>query len=331
VSIKALVTGADGLLGANLVRELLSRGISVRAFIQEGSRSPTLDGLEIERVEGDLLARDEKLADAVRGCDAIFHCAAITDQWADPKLTWNVNMEGTRRVLDACVSAKVRRGVFTGSASSYQPGTKDMPGDETSPFPEEYRGVAYMESKHAAALLVREYVSEKGLDAVICCPTFMLGPYDARPSSGELIRQYVKRGMRFASPGGRNFAYVGDVAKAMANALERGRAGESYILGGQNLSYLEFFRKVAKAAGTKPPNIVVPKTLVIFGGAIGGLVERITKKPALFNPNMARFACMGTYYSSEKAIRELNMPQTPVDKAIQESIQSLKQYGHFKK
>ena len=156
--MKVLVTGSDGLLGANLVRVLLSRGISVRAFIQEGSRSPTLDGLDIERVEGDLLARDEKLAGAVSGCDAVFHCAAITDQWADAEIVWKVNLEGTRRVLEACVSAGVKKLVFTGSASSYRFGTKESPGDEKSPFPEEYKGVAYMESKHRAAELVREYV-----------------------------------------------------------------------------------------------------------------------------------------------------------------------------
>jgi dihydroflavonol-4-reductase len=327
--MNVLVTGADGLLGANLVREFLSRGVSVRAFIQEGSKSPTLDGLEIERVEGDLLSDDGKLAEAMSSCDAVFHCAAITDQWADPVLVWKVNFEGTQKVLDACVSAGVKKLVFTGSASSYKQGTKEKPGDESSPFPEEYKGIAYMESKHKAAGLVREYVRDKGLDAVICCPTFMLGLYDARPSSGELIRQYVSRGMRFASPGGRNFAYVGDVARAMANALEKGKAGESYIVGGENLDYLEFFGKVARMAGAKPPSLIIPKPLVLFGGAIGGLIEKLTGKPALFNPQIARFACMGTYYSSDKAIRELDMPQTSVDKAIEESIQSLKKYGHL--
>jgi dihydroflavonol-4-reductase len=328
--MKVFITGADGLLGANLVRELIARGIEVRAFIQAGSKSPTLEGLDIEGVEGDLLAEDSKLKDAMSGCDAAFHCAAITDQWADPELTWKVNLEGTRRVLDASLSAGVKKLVFTGSASSYKQGTRKKPGDETSPFPEEYKGVAYMESKAKAAELVREYVKDKGLDAVICCPTFMLGLYDARPSSGELIRQYVKRGMRFASPGGRNFAYVGDIAKAMANALEKGRAGQSYIVGGENLSYQEFFTKVAKAAGARPPNFVIPKPFVLLGGAIGGLVEKMTGKPALFNPRIAKFACMGTYYSSEKAIKELDMPQTPVDQAIEESIKSLKEYGYLK-
>ena len=327
--MKVLVTGADGLLGGNLVRELISRDFSVRVFIQPGSKSPTLKDLPVERISGDLLADEGILADAVSGCDAVFHCAAITDLWADPDLVWSVNLEGTRRILDASLSARVKRLVYVGSASSFQFGTKDNPGDESRSFAPAYKGVPYMESKHQAMNLVREYISEKGLDAVIVAPTFMLGPYDFRPSSGELIQQYIKRGLRFGSPGGRNFACVHDVAKAMVSALERGVSGECYILGGENLSYLEFFSRVAKVAGIKPPLFVIPKSMVLLAGSLGRVFEIISGKPALFNLQMARFSCLGTYYSSARAIKELGMPQTRIESAIEESIQSLKEYGHL--
>jgi dihydroflavonol-4-reductase len=186
-----------------------------------------------------------------------------------------------------------------------------------------------MESKRQAMDLVREYVSKKGLDAVIAVPTFMLGRYDYAPSSGELIRQFIVRKMSFASPGGRNFVYVGDVAKAMVSALERGKKGESYILGGENLSLWDFFTMTAKSAGVAPPKFHLPKPVVIMAGAAGSLLEKISGKPAQLNLRMARLACMGTYYSAGKAQRELGMPCTPVAKAIEESIQSLKEYGHI--
>lgn len=327
--MKVLVTGADGLLGGNLVRELLGRGIEVKVLIQPGNKSPTLDGLDIEKVDCDLLKDDGVIAGAMGGCDATFHCAAITDQWADPKLVWSVNLDGTRKVLDACVESGMKKLVFVGSASTLQFGLIDAPADETAPFPKVYTGVPYVESKQAASELVRKFVRERGLDAVIVCPTFILGPYDARPSSGELIRQFIVRNLKFTSPGGKNFVYAPDAAVAMANALEKGKAGESYIMGGGNLTYKDFFTKVANLAGREPPKIVVPGPIIKAGGAVGSLIEKITGKKATINYTIARLSLCGTYYTPAKAVGELDMPQTPTDKAIEDAYNSLKQYGHL--
>jgi len=326
---KALVTGADGLLGSHLVRELIERGVGVRALIQPGSRSPTLDGLPIDRIEGDLLSGDEGLKNAVRGCRFAFHCAALTDMWAGPEITWKVNLEGTRSVLDACVTESVERLVWVGSASCFQFGTIDRPGDESGPFPAAYRGVPYMESKQRAMELVREYIADKSLDAVIAVPTFLIGGHDFRPSSGELIRQFIKRGLKFASPGGRNFVYAADVARAMVSALEKGEKGKAYILAGENLTYLDFFARVARFAGVEPPRRVLPRTLVLAAGAAGSLFGTITGRPAALNLRMARFSCMGTYYSPARAKRELGMTHTPIDSCIEESIRSLRGYGYI--
>jgi len=327
--MKVLVTGADGLLGSNLIRELLGQGFTVRAFIQRGSRSPTLEGLAIEKVSGDLLDEGDALKQAAAGCDAVFHCAAITNLWADRGLVFKVNLEGTRKVLDACVAAGVKRLVFTGSASSFQFGPMEKPGDETGAFPPEYKGMPYMESKHQAMKLVRDYIAKRGLDAVIVSPTFMLGPHDFGPSSGELVRQFIKRRMRFVSPGGRNFAYAGDVAKAMVAALERGRKNECYILAGKNLNYLDFFGRAAKIAGIQPPKSVLPSALVKAAGAAGSAFAAISRKPAQLNLTMARMACLGTYYTGAKAIKELGLPQTDVDQALAETIQNLREFKYL--
>jgi len=327
--LQVMVTGADGLLGSNLVRRLLEMGFSVRVLVHPKSSSPTLRGLTLETFSGDLLSEDSVLAEASRGCDAVFHCAAITNMWADPQLTWEVNLKGTEAVLKACLREGVKRLVHIGSASSFAFGPMQNPGDERSPFAEVYRGMAYMESKHEAMKLVREWVTERGLDAVIVAPTFLLGKYDYGPSGGELIRQYLKRGLKYVPPGGRNFANAGDVARAAILAWERGKAGEAYIAGGENLRYFDFFSAVSRIAGTRPPVRVIPKALVLAAGAAGSAYKKIPGKTAQVDLRIARVSCYETYYSSEKALAELGMTQTPIDVAIEDSIESLREYGHI--
>lgn len=324
----ALVTGADGLLGSHLVRRLLEGGISVRAAIEPKSDSPALKGLEVDQRACDLLADNGGLDEAMAGCDCVFHCAAITDMWADPEVAWKVNLEGTRKVLDACLKNGTRRLVHTGTASSFAFGPVDQPGDETGAFSPVYRGTPYMESKHQAMKLVFEYTKDRGFDAVVIAPTFLLGAFDYRPSGGELIRQFIKRGLKYVSSGGRNFAYAGDVAGAAVLALEKGKTGAAYITGGENLTYMDFFTRVARIAGVEPPRKVMPKTLIMVAGAAGSAYARVTGKRAMINLKMAKFSCYNTYYSSRKAAAELGMTFIPIETAIEESIESLREYGH---
>ena len=324
-----LVLGADGLLGSHLVRQLLGRGHGVRAFVQAGSTSPTLDGLPVELVEGDLLGSPENLVSAVRGCTHVIHGAAVTDLWARPELTWAVNLEGTRRVADACLAEGVGRLVFVGSASSYRFGSKERPGYEDDGFPEAYRGIPYMESKSRAMRLVQDYVENRGLDAVTVAPTFLLGGLDWRPSSGELIRQFIRRQLRFTSPGGRNFSYAPDVAVALAEAMTRGRSGGSYIAGGHNLSYLEFFTHVAASAGIRPPRWVLPRSAMLAAGVAGSAASRFSGGRGALNLTLARLSLLRTYYANRRAVDELGMPVTPLDRAIGESIASLREYRHI--
>lgn len=328
--MRVLVTGADGLLGSHLVRKLIERGDQVAALVQKGTEAPTIEGLPLERFQGDLLEKESGLKQAVSGCQAVIHCAAIANMWADRDLTWAVNLEGTRKVLEACIDEGAGRLVHIGTASSFAFGPLEDPGDETKPFSPVYRGMAYMESKHRAMELVQEYVNERGLDAVVVAPTFLLGAYDYRPSGGELVKQFIKRGMKYVSPGGRNFAYAGDVAGAAAAALEKGEAGEAYIAGGENLTYFDFFTRVARAYGIDPPRRVIPKPVVIAAGATGSLYNKVSGKRTPIDLRMAKVSCYDTYYSSDKAKRELGMTETPIEAAIEESIDSLKEYGHIK-
>ena len=325
-----LVTGADGLLGSHLVRRLLEQGFRVRVFLQSGSTSPTLSGLNIEKFAGDLTRDHSGLTDAVRDCRFVFHVAAVTDMWASPETTWMVNCDGTRRVVNACIEAHVERLVFTGSASTFQFGSLEQPGTEQNGFPAAYRGVAYMESKHRATRLVQEAVRHQGLNAVVVSPTFLLGDLDWRPSSGELIRQFVRRGMRFVSSGGRNFAYAPDVAEAMVLATEKGEPGACFIAGGTNMNYFDFFSQVSGIVDeAKPPMGVLPGAAVLAAGALGSALGKVTGRKVAINRTIARASLLDTYYSSEKAVRVLGMPQTDIGTAIESSVRSLKDYGHI--
>jgi dihydroflavonol-4-reductase len=329
--VRVLLTGADGLLGSYTVRRLLEKGVEVRIFKQPGSNSPTLDNLPIEMVEGDLLDEGGALSRAAKGCDCVFHIAAITDFWAPRDITFRVNLDGTQKVIDACIANDVRRLIFVGSASSYQFGTIENPGDETAPFPSVYKGRPYMESKFEAMKLVKHYVDEGKLDAVIISPTFMLGRYDWRPSSGELIRQFVIRRMKLSPPGGRNFVFAGDVADALVAAMDKGAPGESYLGAGTNLRNLDFFGKVAPLVGLEPPKRAIPPAVMKGAGVVGSVWQAVSRRPVKVTYSLARLFSYGTYYSPKKAIEQLGMPQTPIDHAIAETVAGLKEFGHIPK
>lgn len=325
---RVLLTGADGMLGSYVARELLARQYAVRAFVLPGSASPTLDGLPLEIVRGDL-TRENEVAQAVKGCRYVIHCAAIVDLRGPKELVWKVNLDGARHVLEACRAAKVKRLVYVGSASSFQFGSRENPPAECGAFPEPYRGVPYMESKYQATVMVRDFARRTGLAAIMVAPTFLVGGFNYLPGSSNLLRGIVDGSLRVASHGGRCFAYAGDVATAIVNALRKGRLGECYFLGGENLTYMEFLTKVARVAGKRPPRLTVPRIGVRLLGWGADLLEATTGRQLQLNGLIARLSLFSTFYSSAKAIRELDMPQTPIETAIRDSIRGLIEYGHL--
>ncbi|NLH47230.1 MAG: NAD-dependent epimerase/dehydratase family protein [Myxococcales bacterium] len=324
--MKVLVTGADGMLGSYLVRELLARRHAVRAFVQPGSASPTLDGLPLERVAGDLRA-DRDVDGAVAGCDAVCHCAAVIDLNAAPALIREVNLEGTRRLVRAARTNRVRRFVFVSSASAFQFGTPDDPAETCGDFPEVYRGVAYAESKRAATDLVRAAVREHGLNAVVVAPTFMIGGFNCRPGSSDLLRAFAAGRLRVSSPGGRNFVFAGDAAVATANALQQGEIGEAYLLAGENLTYTQFLTLAAVPARRRPPLFTLPGALVLAAGTVCTWSEKITGRKLKLNAQLARLSLSFPCYRATRAIRDLDLPQTPIRAAIEESLAGLRAYG----
>lgn len=317
------ITGGDGLLGSNLVRELLKRDHEIRVLVQPGRYSKTLEGLDIKLYEGDILEYDS-LKKAAEGVDAIFHIAANTSIWPyrNPNVR-SINVKGTSNVLKLAEELKVSRFIHVGTANSFSWGNESNPGIENTPYKGKKYGLDYMDSKWEAHQLVMKYV-KKGVPAIIVNPTFMLGPFDSAPSSGSMIRAIYRREVPGFAPGGRNFINVKDAAIGLANALKKGRVGESYILGNGNMSYNQAFTLIADTLGVKRPKYSLPKFLVLAYGIWGDCIAFLFGKKPNVSFQMARISCDKHYYSSLKAVKELNLPQTPIREGIHECYQWMK-------
>lgn len=327
--MKVVVTGADGLLGSNLVRVLLAAGHRVRVFLQEGKRSPTLDGLNLERRYGDILDPGALTA-AFDACQAVVHAAASTSIWpARSPMVRRINIEGTANAIDAAAKAQVDRFVHIGTANSFAPGTLARPGDETTGYACGKYGLDYMDSKNEAQRLVLGAVHRIGLPALTVNPTFMIGPYDSTPSSGlMLIRLFQGRVVGYTG-GGKCWSHVGDVAAAAVNALTMGNVGESYIAGNVNMDYRQFFDMAAEIIGVRPPRFRIPQPVAELAGAAQSALSAITRRAPLLSYSSARIAGAGFYYDPSKARSVLAMPATPLDVAVRESFRWLRANGYL--
>ncbi len=326
--MKIFITGGDGFLGSNLVRVLLNCGHELRILVLLGRQTNTLDGLNLEIVEGDLLNYDS-LKLAAKDSEAIFHIAANTSLWPSRSDIVNkINIEGTRNILRLAKDLDVYRFIHVGTANTFSFGTLENPGMENTEYNGWQYGLDYMDSKWKAHQLVMNAVKE-GLPAVVVNPTFMFGAYDSLPSSGAMIIAVNSQKLPGYAPGGRNYICVKDAAIGIANALEKGRIGESYIIGNENLSYEQAFGKIANVIGVKAPKLRIPKWVLLLYGRINSIMAVITaKKPKVSFP-MAKIACDEHYFKAAKAVRELDLPQSPIEEGIRESFDWLKSNGYI--
>lgn len=185
--MKVLVTGADGMLGSHLVRQLLERNVAVRAFVQPGRQTGTLEGLEIEKVPGYLLEA-KQLQGALAGCDGVIHAAASTQIWpARDEHIWRVNFDAVRILAEAVLDLGIPHYVHVGTATSFSPGPKERPGTEEGPYMDGKYGLDYQDSKYAAQQLLLEMFRERELPVKIVNPSFMFGAYDSKPGAGQMI------------------------------------------------------------------------------------------------------------------------------------------------
>lgn len=324
--MKTLLTGATGLLGANLAHLLCSQGERPRLLVREQSDRRGLRGLNYEEALGDVFDPGA-LAAALKGVTRLYHVAGTVR--FDPftrKDVARTNTEGTRRVMEAARAAGVRRVVVVSSVAAVGHGTLERPATETSSY--NYEGDnPYHQSKVEAEKLALAY-SDAQMEVLAGNPGFIIGPYDVKPSTSELVIQ-VARGLTPIYPtGGCNVVNAMDVARGLQLIMQRGRPGERYILGGENLTFRQLLTLIAEEAGVPPPVIPLPDVAVRVVGRIGDVVGRLS--PDLFkyvNTAFLQALTIPAYVSSVKAERELGYSPRPVRLGIREALRWFQEEG----
>lgn len=328
--MKALVTGAAGFVGSNLVRCLLNKGTAVRALVRKESPQHNLAGLDVELCFGDL--RDlGSLHKACQGCDQLYHTAAHYDFWAsDRKIFYDVNVEGTKNVLAAARQAQVPKIVYTSTVGTLRyPDDPSRPSDETCLAAEKDLHNDYKRSKFLAEQLALRYVKE-GLPIVIVNPSAPIGAYDAKPTpTGKIIVDFLKGKVPAYVKTGLNIIDVEDLAEGHWLAAERGQIGERYILGHQNVSLKEIYELIAKLTGREAPQWRIPYSVAVAAAYFSegaGLLFNRRPKISLGAVKMARHYM---YFDSSKAVRELHLPQTPIEQAFAKAVQWFKENDYL--
>ena len=328
--MKVLVTGASGLLGSNVVRELIRRGYEVKLFVRSLKEIPALQGLRFERFLGSLINQDDLLR-AAEQCDVIIHTAAVTDQWPSAYEHYEeINVKATLLLLGVVKKLGIKKMIYVSTANTFGYGSREKPATELSEFRFFNYNSGYIMSKFIAQQHVLKEIEKSQQPVVIVNPAFMLGPYDSKPSSGKIILMGLNKKVLFCPPGGKCFVDVRDAAVAVCNAITMGKNGECYLLANQNMSYWEFFDMLSVIKEEAQTKIMLPKFFIIAIGLIGSVYEKISGKPAQLNFTNARLLCLNLFYKGNKAVKELQMPQTPINQTISDALYWFENNGMVK-
>jgi dihydroflavonol-4-reductase len=319
-----LVTGASGFIGWHIARLLVERGHRVRALVRPSSQTRELD---VERVTGDL--RDAASLDrAVVGCGLIFHVAADYRLWAkDPRELYESNVEGTRNLLEAARRAGVDRVVYTSTVGCIGI-PKDGLGDETVPVTLEEMSGAYKRSKFLAERVALD-AAASGFPVVVVNPTAPVGDHDVKPTpTGKIVLDFLKGALPAFIDTGLNLVDVRDTAEAHLLAAERGRPGERYIVGSENLTLAGILQKLARLTGREAPRVKLPYAVAYAAGLVTTGWARITGRPPLAPLDAVRMAKKKMFVSIEKARRELGFSPGAVDVALGRAVEWFQANGY---
>ena len=316
-----LVTGAAGHVGNVLVRELIERGEQVRALVLPGEDCTALEGLPIQKVEGNVL-QPETLVHALDGVDTVYHLAAIIAIMPGQEtLMRRVNVEGTRNIIQAALAGGVRRMIYTSSIHALQRPPEGVTIDETLHFDVSNPAGDYDRTKACASLEVLKAVAENGLDAVIVCPTGVIGPHDYRRSEmGELIRDWMGKKPSVMIEGFFDFVDVRDVARGHIQACEKGRRGAAYILGGERVSLEWMWRMVRQVVQIPASLIKIPLPLARFAAWFTPFYYRLAQSTPRFTSYALETVRSNSHISHARAARELGYQPRSLASTLDDTV-----------
>ena len=325
-----LVTGASGFVGAAVARAALGRGFKTRVLMRAHANRANISGLDVEAVEGDM--RDAaSMAKAMDGARYLFHVAADYRLWArDPSEIERNNLMGARATMQAALKAGVERVVYTSSVAALKPGNGEAV-DETSRHTPDSAIGAYKRSKLVAEREVERLVAEEGLPAVIVAPSTPIGPRDIKPTpTGRIIVEAATGRMPAFVDTGLNLVHVEDVAEGHLAALDRGKIGENYILGGTDVSLQTMLADIAALTGRQAPRIKLPRA-PLFPLAYGAeAIARLTGKEPMLTADALRMSRYHMFFSSAKAEKELGYRARPYRKGLADAIAWFGANGYFR-
>ena len=329
--MQVLVTGATGFVGSAVARLLLERGETVRALARAGSDRSNIDDLAVEVAVGDL--RDEaSLRQAMAGCDALYHVAADYRIWA-PNVAelYEVNVEGSERLMRVAAEAGVGRIVYTSSVATLGVPPGGGPGDEDTPVGLGDMVGHYKRSKFLAEEAVRRLHRDEGLPVVIVNPSTPVGPRDIKPTpTGRVIVEAAAGRMPAYVDTGLNIVHVDDVAAGHLLAFDKGRVGERYVLGGHDMTLAEILGAVARITGGKAPRLRLPRPLIFPVAVVAEAWARLTGGgEPMVTVDGLKMAKKLMFFSSAKAERELGYSRRPAEEALSDAIAWFREHGYL--
>lgn len=324
-----LITGATGYIGSAVVRQLLEKGEEVRCLIRRNSNPENIEGLNVETAYGDI-CNIQSLKRALKGCDRVFHLAAVYANWLrNPGLMYQVNEEGTRNLLTACKHADIKKVVYCSSVAALGAHGK-KPADENARFNLNSTRDHYYISKYRAEQVALKFAKE-GLPVVIVNPSNPIGLRDRGPTpTGALIINIIKRKLPAYVDGGINLIDMTDCAEGIISAMVKGGPGQKYILGNQNVSIKEYFDLIVKVAGRGlSPTMRIPKWMAVLSGYGYQALAWLTAKPPITSASWVRVGSHYSWWDCSKARTELGLNQTPVEESIGRAVEWFSRYNYI--
>jgi dihydroflavonol-4-reductase len=325
---KVFVTGATGFIGASLVRELLVRGCEVKALTRPDSDRRNLLGLDIELCQGDL-CDSTSLERGLACCDTLFHAAADYRLWTkNPAAMYAVNVQGTRNILEAALKLGVSKVVYTSSVGTLGNPGDGTPGKEDTPVSFADMVGHYKKSKFLAEREAESFIP-RGLPLVIVNPSTPVGPLDIKPTpTGKIIVDFLNRKMPAYLDTGLNIIDVEDCARGHVLAAIRGRVGEKYILGNENLTLRQIFELLEDISGIRSPKVRLPYKPILVAAYINEVISQLTGKEPLIPLAGVRMAGKFMFFDSSKAVNQLGLPRQPVKVSLQKAVDWFRSEGY---